>query len=155
VVIARGEATGGVRSDDGKVDTATVRAHAADLAGDASADTPPRGSIGPLPFVAAVRTQAAPAIDGDLGEWRGTPTVIDQASYLLTSADLYHGAAGLQAELWFAWDDSTLYVAGRVQDDSVTAGEAWDRDRINVVLDWRENDTPLSYGEDGAADVAD
>ena len=94
-------------------------------------------------------------IDGDLGEWRGTPAVIGQASHLLTNADLYHGAADLQAELWFAWDDSTLYVAGRVRDDSVTAGEAWDRDRINVVLDWRENDTPLSYGEDGAADVAD
>ena len=136
------------------IDTATVRVHRAGVPGSATADAP-RGSLGPLPFVTAARTRAAAVIDGDLGEWRGTPAVIGQASHLLTNADLYHGAADLQAELWFAWDDSTLYVAGRVRDDSVTAGEAWDRDRINVVLDWRENDTPLSYGEDGAADVAD
>jgi len=75
----------------------------------------------------------------------GAPVVLDRSSHLLTPRDRYAGDTDLSARIWLAWDDSTLYVAGDVTDDDVTVGEAWDRDRINLVFDWREDTTPLSY----------
>ena len=89
-----------------------------------------------VPYVVAVRFAAPPVLDGRLDEWTHEPLVLDHRAHLLTAAGDYAGDADLSARIWFAWNDSTLYVAGAVRDDDVTAGEAWDRDRVNLVFDW-------------------
>lgn len=98
-------------------------------------------------FTVAVRVASPPRLDGDLQEWQHAPLVLDASSHLLTAPSYYRGDADLSARIWLAWDDSSLYVAGRVRDDDVTAGEAWDRDRVNLVFDWRRDTTPLTYAE--------
>jgi len=100
------------------------------------------------PCATAVRAASPPAIDGDLSDWPNTvarPLVIGPGSYVLTDTAMYHGAGDLTARLRFAWDDSTLYVGGEIADDSVTGGEAWDTDRVNLVFDMQDNTTPLTY----------
>lgn len=104
------------------------------------------GADGPLVYLTAPHFNRPPRIDADLREWHGPAARVDSSVYLLTDPHDYRGNDDLSARIWLAWDDSALYVAGRVRDDRVTGGEAWDRDRINLVFDWRENDTPLTYG---------
>jgi hypothetical protein len=100
------------------------------------------------PYAAAVRVRSAPAVDGDDGDWPATeaPLVpLGRASFVLTDTALYRGDEDLSGSVRFAWDDSTLYVAGELTDDSVTAGEAWDTDRVNLVFDMQDNTTPVTY----------
>ena len=116
---------------------------------DATAVPRPRGGTPMLPpYATAVRAVRPPAIDGDLSDWPNTvarPLTIGQGSFVLTDTAMYHGASDLTARLRFAWDDSTLYVGGEIADDSVTGGEAWDTDRVNLVFDMQDNTTPLTY----------
>ena len=100
------------------------------------------------PYAAAIRLVHPPLIDGDLSDWPPTaaqPAVLGPESYLLTDPSVYHGARDLSARLRFAWDDSTLYLAGEITDDSVTAGDAWDSDRANFVFDMKHDTSPLTY----------
>jgi hypothetical protein len=96
----------------------------------------------------AVRLSRAPAIDGDAADWPRTAAAavgIGPDAFLLTDTAGYRGARDLSATLRFGWDDSTLYVAGETRDDSVTGGDAWDADRVHLVLDLGDDDTPLTY----------
>lgn len=105
-----------------------------------------------MPFVAAPRMAAEPVLDGVPDQVPGQRLLeIGPASHVLTSptaypGSTYSGAADLDARIGLAWRDDGLYVSGTVRDDDVTMGEAWDRDRINLVFDWREDTTPLTYG---------
>lgn len=103
------------------------------------------------PFAAAVRLEPPPAIDGDLGDWpdtRAEPARLSSRNFLLTDTAVYHGDRDLAGRILFAWDDSTLYVAGEIGDDSVTGGEAWDTDRVNLVFDMKDDTSPLTYPTD-------
>jgi hypothetical protein len=115
----------------------------------ALAQAGPRAGTGTaaVPYAVAVRFARPPELDGRLDEWTQQPLVLDHRAHLLTDSADYAGDADLSARVWFAWDDSTLYVAGAVVDDDVTRGEAWDRDRVNLVFDWRNDTTPLTYGQ--------
>ena len=100
------------------------------------------------PYSAAVRLVRPPAIDGDLADWPATaalPVVLGPGNFLLTDTSVYHGAQDLSARLRFGWDDSTLYAAGEITDDSVTSGDAWDVDRVNFVFDMKHDTSPLTY----------
>ena len=105
----------------------------------------------PLPtYAAAIRFEHPPTVDGDLADWPATaaqPVVLGPPpqSYLLTDSSVYHGASDLSARLRFGWDDSTLYFAGEITDDSVTSGDAWDTDRVNFVFDMKHDTSPLTY----------
>lgn len=99
-------------------------------------------------YAAAIRFEHLPAIDGDLGDWPATaaqPVILGPQSFLLTDPSVYHGAQDLSARLRFGWDDSTLYVAGEITDDSVTSGDSWDSDRVNFVFDMKHDTSPLTY----------
>jgi hypothetical protein len=100
------------------------------------------------PYSAAVRLEHPPAIDADLSDWPATvaqPVVLGPESHLLTDSTVYHGARDLSARLRFGWDDTTLYLAGEITDDSVTSGDAWDTDRVNFVFDMKHDTSPLTY----------
>lgn len=100
-------------------------------------------------FAAVPRLTAPPTIDGVPDDVPGLlPVVIGPSSHLLTNPANYSGAGDLEAHIGFAWSEDGLYASGTVTDDDVTGGEAWDRDRINLVFDWREDTTPLTYGSD-------
>ena len=112
----------------------------------AAAQSPEAGPA----MATAARAATAPAIDARLDDWPaldGAWVRLGPGSHLVTPPDRYAGAADLSGRLRFMWDDSTLYVAGEIIDDDVTVGEAWDRDRVNLVFDWREDTTPLTYDE--------
>ena len=100
---------------------------------------------GAMDLVSASR--ASIAIDGRFDDWTPVaPLRLDAASLaLLTPPADYSGSADLAARVRFAWDDSTFHVFADVDDDSATAGEAWDVDRINLVFDANADDTPLTY----------
>ena len=107
----------------------------------------PPAAGGPA-FAAAVRLSRPPVIDGDASDWPRTDAAtvrIGPAGYLLTDSAEYRGARDLSATLRFGWDDSTLYVAGDVEDDSVLAGDGRYADRLHLVFDLADDDTPLSY----------
>src|SRR5690606_28425773 len=59
--------------------------------------------------VIAARMDTPPALDGALDEWRQPPA---------TLVESLHGEPWppSETEVWFAWDDDHLYVAGRVVD---------------------------------------
>jgi hypothetical protein len=98
------------------------------------------------PFATAARVPGI-IVDGDLGDW--PPAVaavsIGPASHILTDPAVYHGASDLAGQVRFAWNDSTLYVGGAFADDSVTIGEAWDTDRVNLVFDMKDDTSPVTY----------
>ncbi len=110
--------------------------------------TPFRDSV-PLPvFATAVRLERSPHVDGDPADWPATaapPLRLSERNHLLTDSAHYHGARDLSGSLRFGWDDSTLYVAGELVDDSVTTGEAWDVDRVNLVFDMKDDTSPVTY----------
>ncbi|MBI4541663.1 MAG: hypothetical protein HY705_01395 [Gemmatimonadetes bacterium] len=109
---------------------------------------PPDAETALPPYAAALRIEHPPAIDGDLGDWPATGAAsveLSPSSFLLTDTAMYHGAGDLAARIRLAWDDSTLYVGGDVTDDSLTAGDAWDVDRVNLVFDMKDDTTPLTY----------
>jgi hypothetical protein len=98
-----------------------------------------------MDFITATRSSIA--IDGRFDDWGLLPTLsLDSSSLsLLTRPADYHGSRDLSSLVRMAWDDSTFYLFARVNDDSVTSGEAWDVDRINLVFDANADDTPLTY----------
>ncbi len=162
-VAALGEAdstgtyTGAVRApaDTGRVILASlvgdIQRRVVEIAAPAAAAGAPRTTLPapPLPmYAAAIRFEHPPAVDGDLGDWPVTaaqPVVLGPQSFLLTDSSVYHGAQDLSARLRFGWDDSTLYFAGEITDDSVTTGDAWDTDRVNFVFDMKHDTSPLTY----------
>lgn len=109
---------------------------------------PFRDSV-PMPvFAGAVRLERVPVIDGDPADWPATaaaPVTLGERSHVLTDPAHYRGAADLSGAIRFGWDDSTLYVAGELTDDSVTSGEAWDVDRVNLVFDMKDDTSPVTY----------
>lgn len=110
--------------------------------------TPLRDSVPIPPFAAAVRLERPPTVDGDPADWPPTaaaPVRLTDRSHLLTDTAHYHGPPDLSGDIRFGWDDSTLYVAGELTDDSVTAGEAWDVDRVNLVFDMKDDTSPVTY----------
>jgi hypothetical protein len=122
------------------VPAASARARPVAPAGGRGVDVPP--------YAAAIRVATAPAIDADLSDWPATaaqPVALGPQSFLLTDTAVYHCARDLSARIRLAWDDSTLYVAGEITDDSVTSGDAWDTDRVNLVFDMKDDTSPLTY----------
>lgn len=101
------------------------------------------------PYAGAIRLTRPPVIDGDLADWPATqaqPVAIGRPSFLLTDSASYHGDRDLSATIRFAWDDSTLYVAGEITDDSITSGDSWDTERVNLVFDMKDDTSPVTYG---------
>jgi hypothetical protein len=110
--------------------------------------TPFRDSVAMPVFATAIRLERAPLVDGDPAEWPATaarPLRLSERNHLLTDSAQYHGSRDLSGSLRFGWDDSTLYVAGELVDDSVTTGEAWDVDRVNLVFDMKDDTSPVTY----------
>lgn len=117
--------------------------------------------------VEAVRTQATPRVDGDLGEWDGFRWIeLDPGDSLAAGRlgddgpgegpGLAGTAADLSASLLLAWDDQWLYLAARVRDNvhDVDSGErdAWFcRDGVALFLDVpRDGDGPTWFVGDHA-----
>jgi hypothetical protein len=90
-------------------------------------------------------------VDAVLDDWPFSPArgvELTSRSFLLTDAATYRGDGDLSARLRFGWDDTTLYVAGELTDDSVTSGESWDTDRVNLVFDMKDDTSPVTYPTD-------
>jgi hypothetical protein len=107
-----------------------------------------RGESRGTPFAAGIRLTRTPTIDGDAGDWptsRAPVVTIGPGACAPADSAGYRGAGDLSGTLRFAWDDSTLYVAGDLQDDSLTIGDAWESDRVSLVVDLSDDDTPLTY----------
>jgi hypothetical protein len=117
-------------------------------AGMPRAEAPPQDTLLLPPYAAALRLERPPVIDGDLADWpatRARPAALGARSFLLTDTAAYHGDRDLSAAIRFGWDDSTLYVAGEITDDSVVGGESWEADRVNLVFDMKDDTSPLTY----------
>jgi hypothetical protein len=114
--------------------------------------SPPLARPGALPpHAAAPRLERPPVVDAVLDDWpatRARGVELTSRSFLLTDPATYHGDRDLSALIRFAWDDSTLYVAGELTDDSVTSGESWDTDRVNLVFDMKDDTSPVTYPSD-------
>jgi hypothetical protein len=152
---ARYAATIGAASGAGQVVLASLagdpQRRIVRLVDSAVTSPPPPAPVALPPFAAATRLARAPTIDADPADWPAgaAPAVsLDARSFLLTDTSVYHGDRDLSARIRFGWDDSTLYVGGEIADDSVTGGEAWDVDRVNLVFDMAGNTTPLTYTTD-------
>jgi hypothetical protein len=94
-----------------------------------------------------VAPRAAIAVDGVLDDWRDIPPVQlgGPNAHFTRGAEHYRGARDLLADIRLAWNDSTLFLSGHVADDSVTGGDSWDTDRLNLVIDARGDDNPRTY----------
>lgn len=58
-------------------------------------------------------------IDADLGEWDTTsPIVLDSKNQLVRDASQWTGTEDLSAHVYVMWDEASLYLAARVQDDT-------------------------------------
>ena len=86
-----------------------------------------------------------PVLDGELGEWPAEP------SLRLTQQNGHADGPGFASaddgavDLWLAYDDANLYVAGRVKDDMLKAGDMWGSDRLNLVFDALLDTTRETY----------
>ena len=63
----------------------------------------------------AAKLEAAPTIDGDLGEWEGSPIAIDQNVY---GAANWSGIEDSYGHFFAGWDDTALYLAVSVTDNT-------------------------------------
>jgi len=100
----------------------------------------------PYRLAIAPRAGAPPQLDADLSDWPlQRPIVVDRNSHLLTGKKVYHSEADFSARFYLMWDKERLYFAGDVADDSVTAGEAWDTDRVNLVFDMNNDTDRFTY----------
>lgn len=119
--------------------------------------TEPEPAIGFQPPALAPRAGRGLALrlDGDMREWRGLPAIdLGPDAHVLGGQADYGGADDLSGSLSFAWDSVYLYVAGELDDDSLTTGAAWTSDRVNLFLDLLNDNHPLAYGGE-APDAAD
>jgi hypothetical protein len=86
-----------------------------------------------------------PVLDGELGEWPAEP------SLRLTQQNGHADGPGFASaddgatDLWLAYDDANLYVAGRVKDDMLKSGDMWSSDRLNLVFDALLDTTRETY----------
>ena len=96
-----------------------------------SLSTRPNGAV-----VVAAREEAAPAIDGDLGEWSAFPYKADQVTF---GASRWTGASDNSGAFAVGWDASYFYLAVRVSDDKyvqvATGDDIWMGDEVEVQLD--------------------
>jgi hypothetical protein len=100
----------------------------------------------PYRLAVAVHTVEPLHIDGDLGDWVTDKAILlGPQNQVLTGQAVYFGAEDLSGRFYLMWDKETLYVAGEMKDDSVTAGEAWDTDRVNFVFDLNNDTDRFSY----------
>jgi hypothetical protein len=112
------------------------------------------GSLASFPYrlAVAVRTSAPPQIDADLGDWKLDRIIIlGPESNVLTGEEVYRGAEDLSGRFLVTWDKSALYMAGEVVDDSVTSGEAWETDRVNLVFDMNNDTDRFTYDSQNPA----
>jgi hypothetical protein len=86
--------------------------------------------------VQADRWDAAPTIDGELGEWASFPYKADQ---IVHGSSRWTGASDASGTFAVAWDASYLYLAARVTDDKyvqvATGDDIWMGDEIEIQLD--------------------
>jgi hypothetical protein len=86
--------------------------------------------------VDAGRAAAPPTIDGDLGEWSGTPT---DSAYQVFNAEGWDGTDDLGASWQLSWDDANLYVAVTVTDDLHVQGQTGNQifrgDSVDLQID--------------------
>lgn len=90
-------------------------------------------------FACAVRAVAAPAIDGDLADWRdAAPLHLDQAEYAKGSYGLNWSPEDGSATTWVKWDDHYFYFAAVVKDQTFNQnmhGESiWTQDSLQIAL---------------------
>ncbi|GAI19235.1 unnamed protein product, partial [marine sediment metagenome] len=58
-------------------------------------------------------------IDGNLGEWDlSSPVVLDSVGQVYRNPEKWDGTTDLSANVYVMWDESNLYVAAEVKDDT-------------------------------------
>ena len=80
-------------------------------------------------------------VDGRLDEWAGSPTLRIGEEQLVVRDPQYFGPGDLSGEVFVARDAGTLYVAGRVRDDTLfwNARRSYRGDGVEVFLDLSPN----------------
>lgn len=104
----------------------------------------PCGSLGFGTVVDVPRLQTAPTLDGDLQEWSTIPTILLDATTAAYQEGVppYPSPADASMRLQLAWDDTHLYLAARVFDDSLvndSGVEVWKDDEIETGFDGNHN----------------
>lgn len=70
------------------------------------------------PTITAYKASAV-VIDGNLDEWNlGSPAVVDQLEQVIRDANLWAGPMDVSAKFYLAWDETNLYMAADVNEDS-------------------------------------
>ena len=87
--------------------------------------------------VEAGRINTAVAIDGELGEWGNVPVI--EANALVYSAAGWDGSDDVRGLWRLGWDDSTLFIAVRVEDDrhvqTQTGNQIFRGDSVSLQID--------------------
>lgn len=83
-----------------------------------------------------------PAIDGDLGDWPGDPTV--SSAHLVYAHDAWDGSDDLEAAWHLGWDEGRFYVAVQVTDDvhvqTQTGAFIYQGDSVELQVDINPED---------------
>lgn len=67
----------------------------------------------------AYKTTSEITIDGDLGEWNiSSPAIINQESQVIRDKGQWTGPEDSSAEVYLMWDESNLYLAAKIMDDT-------------------------------------
>ncbi len=81
----------------------------------------------------------SPQIDGELREWDGFPCAsLNQKENVISGIENWKGAADVSLDFCWGWDESALYLAARVTDDSLSPLDAQStapKDAIDIRLD--------------------
>lgn len=69
--------------------------------------------------VTAYKSASGITVDGDLGEWNtSAPAIINQDSQVVRDKGQWTGPEDTSAEVYLMWDESSLYLAAKVMDDT-------------------------------------
>lgn len=86
-----------------------------------------------------------PKLDGRLDEWAGVAAIdLAPATGHVFNAN-FAPDSPFRTQLWFAYDSSKLYIAGRVEGAAMQGGDMWGGDRLNLVFDARLDSTMAQY----------
>jgi hypothetical protein len=88
------------------------------------------------------------AIDGDLSDWKLgalVPAVLDKEEQLYTGQGSWDGPDDCSGEFYFMWDDTYIYMAVIVKDDTLsmnkTDGDIWNADCVEMFFATTETAT--------------
>ena len=71
------------------------------------------------PTAIAYKTEAPITVDGDLSEWNlESPLVIEDESQVIRDVNFWQGATDCSATVYVMWDETNLYLAADVNEDS-------------------------------------